>query len=109
MSYESPIEFIYNEVVPEIEMKQEEMVMQAVMQCGVVVKDADELVKALKYDRDQYNAGAKDAMRHACKAMAKYCAEHCYYTKYYYSRYKDVDEVMEHLEKKCENCPLGEF
>ena len=109
MSYESPIEFIYNDVLPEIEMKQEEMVVKAVMKCGVVVKDADELVKALKYDRDQYNAGVKDTMREVHKTIEKHCEEHCYYSKYYFSRYKDVDEVMEHLEKKCENCPLGEY
>lgn len=36
----------------------------------------------------------------------KFCEKNCYHRNYYFGRYKDVDEAMEHLEKKCENCPL---
>lgn len=39
----------------------------------------------------------------------KYCNKYCNYTKMYFGRYKDVDEAMEHLERKCENCPLSDI
>ena len=40
------------------------------------------------------------------EVVDKYCEGFCYYTKTYFGRFKDVDEAMEHLERKCENCPL---
>lgn len=39
----------------------------------------------------------------------KYCNKYCYYTKTYFGRFKDVDEATEHLERKCENCPLSDI
>ena len=36
----------------------------------------------------------------------RYCERYCYYRKTYFGRFKDVDEATEHLERKCENCPL---
>lgn len=41
--------------------------------------------------------------------VEKYCTKYCNYTKMYFGRYKDADKAMEHLEKKCENCPLSEL
>ena len=40
------------------------------------------------------------------ETIDKYCEKCCYHRNYYFGRYKDVDEAMEHLERKCENCPL---
>ena len=44
-----------------------------------------------------------------CGVIDKYCEKNCYFSNYYFGRYKDVDKAMEHLEKKCENCPLHEL
>ena len=43
------------------------------------------------------------------ETIDKYCNKYCNYTKMYFGRYKDVDEAMEHLERKCENCPLSDI
>jgi hypothetical protein len=54
--YKSPIE-IYE---TELETQLEGEILRAVKRVGVSV-DKDELIKALKYDRDQYNEGYHDA------------------------------------------------
>ena len=69
MSYESPIEMFYNDTIQNIaeQIRQEtddRIVCEVKMQCGVNI-DKGELVKALKYDRDQYNKGYQDAMNDA--------------------------------------------
>lgn len=66
MSYESPIEMFYNDTMQNIaeqirEETDNKIVCEVKMQCGVNI-DKDELIKALKYDRDQYNKGYQDAM-----------------------------------------------
>lgn len=50
MSYQSPIEVIQTQMRNQIEGE----IYKAVMKVGVNV-DKDELVKALQYDRGQYN------------------------------------------------------
>lgn len=54
--YESPITLITGE----LQLSLENGVYKAVRQTGVVV-DKDELIKALKYDRGQYEKGYADA------------------------------------------------
>jgi hypothetical protein len=56
--YESPIEMISRRM----RTQQEENVYKTVLEVGVNV-DKDELIKALKYDRDQYNRGYNDGFR----------------------------------------------
>lgn len=54
--YKAPIELISSP--PKLDIDGE--IYKAVVQCGVTV-DKDELIKALQYDRDQYNKGYADA------------------------------------------------
>lgn len=61
--YESPIEMISRH----IRTQQEENVYKAVLEVGVHV-DKDELIRALSYDRDQYNKGVHDGMCHFATA-----------------------------------------
>lgn len=60
MSYKSPIEIIYGEMIHKLENE----VFTAVQNIGINV-DKDELIKALQYDRDQYRTGYSDAMINA--------------------------------------------
>lgn len=53
--YKSPIDLIYDHLVTE----QENEVFKAVVRCGIDV-DKDELIKALAYDRRQYDLGYAD-------------------------------------------------
>ena len=60
--YKSPIEFIEStsdHFAIEIQKAKDEIVYQAVSKIGVEV-DKEELLKALKYDRDQYQRGYSD-------------------------------------------------
>ena len=56
--YKSPVEVVYNNISEEIG----DGVYRAVCQYGVIV-DKDELIKALRYDRDQYGNGYSDAIK----------------------------------------------
>lgn len=57
MSYESPIELITKSMVHELD----NLVYKAVVNCGVRV-DKDQLIRALDYDRRQYEKGYKDGL-----------------------------------------------
>ena len=55
MAYNSPIELLLSEM----HTKVEEEILNAVQKVGVIV-DKDELMKALAYDRKQYEEGLRD-------------------------------------------------
>lgn len=54
--YKSPIEIIYGQ----LNLQFENDLVKAVQDCEIHV-DKEELIKALKYDREQYEKGYKDA------------------------------------------------
>lgn len=58
--YESPIDKIFGEIQNQIIKQDEENVMYAVNQAIGYSVDKQELIKALMYDRDQYNKGYTD-------------------------------------------------
>ena len=60
--YESPIELITTNMMTEIVKNQETEIMRAVQGVGVNV-DKDELLKALSYDRQQYQKGYADGVK----------------------------------------------
>ena len=57
-TYKSPIEIFINDV----NYSMEQTVLEAVSKCGIKV-NKDELVKALAYDRQQYEEGYRNAMK----------------------------------------------
>lgn len=59
--YKSPIEIVYGEMQSQIQTQLEGDVIKTVQKYGIFV-NKDELVKALAYDRNQYNEGYRDAM-----------------------------------------------
>lgn len=61
MSYESQIEIFEETVSSQYDKTLEEAVMQEVTRIGVYV-DKHELIRALQYDRDQYNRGYHDGI-----------------------------------------------
>ncbi len=58
--YESPINVILGDIKLQMEKQKESEILRAVYKCDINV-DKKELLKALKYDRDQYEKGYKDA------------------------------------------------
>jgi len=59
MSYESPVRIIVGEMTSKIE----DDIMQVVKSYGIEVNKA-ELMRALQYDRDQYEKGYQDGEAH---------------------------------------------
>lgn len=57
--YESPIEMIYTDIQTQIKEETDKCIYEAMQQCGIHV-DKDELIKALQYDRRQYERGYLD-------------------------------------------------
>lgn len=57
--YKSPIEIKWNDIVSDAVGKGDEYILRCVQQVGVNV-DRDELIKALEYDRGQYEKGWND-------------------------------------------------
>lgn len=79
--YESPITIVYGDIQTEFKRETESLIVSCVQNVGVDV-NKDELVKALSYDRDQYDKGYADA-----KADIVHC-EDCIY------RIKHNDDYM---------------
>ena len=60
--YKSPIDVIISDIATEMIKKQDEQIYKAVQNVGVNV-DKHELLKALNYDRQQYDKGYRDGLR----------------------------------------------
>lgn len=60
MNYESPI----NIISQQMKIQMEDEIMKAVQRVGINV-DKDELIRALQYDRGQYQKGYMDGFRDA--------------------------------------------
>lgn len=93
--YESPIKVVLSDIISDVVKKENEYIVECVQKVGVNV-DKDELVKALEFDRGQYEKGwhDRDAEIVRCKDC-KWRGKHgCYrnrdsYT--WYNRPKDDD------------------
>lgn len=76
--YNSPIELLYqetpmiDEIVKGIDGQIEKMVCEAVVNCGVNV-DKEELLKALNYDRHQYEQGYRDGLEEGYRKAIEDC------------------------------------
>ena len=62
--YESPIKLITDRVMKDFVKEQDAYILQEVVRLGVDI-DKEELMRALKYDREQYEAGYADGKRDA--------------------------------------------
>ena len=65
MNWESPIT-ITQEIASQIARDTDNYIMSEIHKTGVTV-NKEELIKAIKYDRDQYNKGYRDGFRNAVK------------------------------------------
>ena len=59
--YESPIYLVYEQMGTNIAREIDEVVIEQTMKVGINV-DRDEMIKALKYDRGQYDKGYADGL-----------------------------------------------
>ena len=96
--YESPITIIDAPMKHIMEEREKEIVLQVQMQMGVQV-DRDELLRALQYDRGQYEQGYADAM--ASVVRCKDC-------KYWRDGYCDNPSGLDVGASKNAFCSNGE-
>ena len=68
--YESPIELIVKDTYQKILKQREENIFKAILETGVKV-DKEELLKALKYDREQYKKGYIDGAKELAKMLTE--------------------------------------
>lgn len=64
MSYESPINLYETtqQIADDVNKSVDEYIYKSILNVGVDV-DRDELIRALRYDRDQYEKGYRDGQR----------------------------------------------
>ncbi len=74
--YKSPIEISMGQIETQIAKQNDEMIYKAIVNCGINV-DKEELIRALQYDRNQYQKGYQDG-KAAAMASIVYCHECCH-------------------------------
>ena len=94
-NYESPITKIYGDIRNEIIRQDEENCTYAIQQAIGYKVDKDELIKALQYDRDQYDKGYKDGVKETFIAELE--------------KIKSLTQVMKENSKFYDNQPFDLF
>lgn len=79
--YESPITKYMSDIQSEIQKQEEEQLMITVNQAIGFDVDKNELIKALQYDRAQYEKGYKNALEDVSELIAYY--DYRFMQKYY--------------------------
>lgn len=94
--YESPIEVFTTQmdgILERMQKQQEEYIYQSVLNVGVDV-NKEELVKALLYDRDQYDKGYQDGIEEFAEKLLEICTQEGAYE--YVSAY-DIDNLKREM------------
>ena len=93
MDYKSPIEIAIGQFRLEQEKRIEGEVFKAIQDYGITI-DKDELIKALQYDRGQYDKGYKDGCVCAIRRMHLKLLENAYKpAPYGYGKVVDVSDI----------------
>ena len=95
--YKSPIDVFVTNVQTQLLEQQEKQIYQAVQKCGINV-DKTELIKALNYDRNQYQKGYYDAIKWVANELLENFEEH----------YKHSPTVIKTIEKVIKEVLGGE-
>lgn len=64
MSYESPIKMYIDKVTNNILQEEEDYIISEIHKLGIVI-DKEELMRALQYDRAQYELGFRDGSKNS--------------------------------------------
>lgn len=106
--YEYPIKFNFGDIQMQIVKQQENEAYMAIQKCGVDV-DKEELIRALKYDREQYEKGYEDAVRQVKEDIIKKLMTQREWYRNLYAEFMDgedyrssllLDKVMD-IVKEC--------
>lgn len=108
--YESPVTIICDRVAKDANERAEDYIVEEILRFGVIV-DKDEMIRAMNYDRRQYQKGYQDG-----KAAAIAELIHCRECKYCdtsslggrYCQLWDVDDCEEAFVVEDDFCSRGE-
>lgn len=92
MAYISPLELTIRRISEELIEKQEGQVLQAIYEQGITV-NKEELIKALAYDRHQYEQGFRDGQKSMKEALKKAIKENCENA----CPYNDFEDLIDNL------------
>lgn len=92
--YEYPVKFNFGDIQTQIVKQQENEVYMAIQKCGVDV-DKEELIRALKYDREQYEKGYEDAVNDIVKMLEELSKEYPYKVVSIYDTYSQYNEAWQ--------------
>ena len=96
MMYKSPVEI----VVGELKNQQENHIFSVIQEIGVNV-DKDELIKALEYDRKQYEKGYDDGIKEFAKKIYNYFRSYENYDRLHiFEILYGIDSVEEQVPKQ---------
>lgn len=90
LGYESPIQIIRSQ----IDTNLEDNILKVTQSVGIDV-NKEELIKALSYDRDQYEKGYENGYTKAVDDFVNYLNEICSFT---FLKVDDLDEIAERLK-----------
>ena len=99
--YESPIHLtIINDIARDIAKQTDENILRAVMSTGITV-DKEELLKALEYDRQQYDKGFSDGVTMFITRLKETLSEHIHPTNIHDECELDLnsDEVWDIIDE----------
>lgn len=93
--WESPINImeIQEPIIEQLNNEREEMVLHQIWKIGVDV-NKEELIKALQYDRNQYEKGYKDAI----DEFASKCKEKVMQTQISRLEWFEINEIAEQMK-----------
>lgn len=95
--YESPLNKICSDIQSQMIKQDEENMMLCINQSVGYSVDKEELIKALNYDREQYEKGYKDAMSVIEDIKAEI---HSAYSRYYATKWEGGIELCERIIDK---------
>ncbi len=102
--YQSPISQIYKDVEYKFKEDMENKIMEAVHHFGISV-DKEELIKALQYDRNQYDKGYSDGRASIIEEFEKLKAEIKQQGSVHvkYRRTEDIDHLVDSIVYQCKD------
>lgn len=93
------IQRIIDETTSELIKREEEAIMQAVREVGISV-NKEELIRALQYDRNQYEAGVTDGLKLAYEAVMQFYRSDGIMTPYEKIGLFVASEIIDHEIRK---------
>ena len=106
--YECPIKFNFGDIQMQIVKQQENETYMAIQKCGVDV-DKEELIRALQYDREQYEKGYEDGCKDSISRFAAFLKDNSFLCDHYgwhsfqaIDVEEDLDDLVEEfLNREC--------